>query len=284
MKKLIISLVIICLPVIIIGQTSVKTNFVIEKTSPTFHLKGSNGVINFNSGDVTLTNTNNTLTIVGGVLALPANGLLINSINHLYGLTDTITDLYYTKTIINTYLAGKQDTGVISMTYPASGIALSTGSAWGSSITNNSASWNTAYTDRLKWDGGSTDLVAATGRTSLGGTTVGQAFFTLTNPGAITFPRIKNDNSVEALSASAFTTAIGAGTVKSVTATFAAGALTDVTLTGITTKPYNIMIQTTGGKDITNAVSDSLAFTGGVYHLHVYSVDLITDAEIKVVH
>jgi hypothetical protein len=33
-----------------------------------------------------------------------------------------------------------------SMTYPAAGIALSTGSAWGTSITNNSASWNTAYT------------------------------------------------------------------------------------------------------------------------------------------
>lgn len=28
--------------------------------------------------------------------------------------------------------------------------------------------WDTAYTDRLKWDGGSTGLVAATGRTSLG--------------------------------------------------------------------------------------------------------------------
>ena len=29
-------------------------------------------------------------------------------------------------------------------------------------------SWDTAYTDRLKWDGGSSGLVAATGRTSLG--------------------------------------------------------------------------------------------------------------------
>ena len=208
MKKLIILLIIIYLPVIIIGQTSVKTNFVIEKTAPTLHLKGSNGIINFNSGDVTLTNTSNALTIVGGVLALPANGLLINSINHLYGLTDTITDLYYTKTIINTYLAGKQDTGVISMTYPASGIALSTGSAWESSITNNSANWNTAYTDRLKWDGGNLDLVASTGRTSLGGTTVGQAFFTLTNPGAITFPRINDNNSVSALSAADFKSAL----------------------------------------------------------------------------
>ena len=32
----------------------------------------------------------------------------------------------------------------------------------------NSTNWNTAYTDRNKWDGGSTGLNAATGRTSLG--------------------------------------------------------------------------------------------------------------------
>ena len=32
----------------------------------------------------------------------------------------------------------------------------------------NSDNWNTAYTDRNKWDGGSTGLTAATGRTSLG--------------------------------------------------------------------------------------------------------------------
>lgn len=31
------------------------------------------------------------------------------------------------------------------MVYPGSGIAISTGSAWGTSITNNSANWNTAY-------------------------------------------------------------------------------------------------------------------------------------------
>ena len=32
-----------------------------------------------------------------------------------------------------------------SMVYPGSGIPLSTGSAWGTSVTNNSANWNTAY-------------------------------------------------------------------------------------------------------------------------------------------
>jgi len=84
----------------------------------------------------------------------------------------------------------------------------------GYSIPTNAsqATWDTAYNERLQWDGGSTNLVSATGRTSLGGTTVGQNFFTLTNPSAITFPRINVDNSVSALDATAFRTAIGSGT------------------------------------------------------------------------
>ena len=42
-----------------------------------------------------------------------------------------------------------QYSGGSGMVYPAAGIALSTGSAWGTSITNNSADWNTAYTNRI---------------------------------------------------------------------------------------------------------------------------------------
>jgi len=80
------------------------------------------------------------------------------------------------------------------------------------STTNNSTNWNTAYTDRLKWDGGATGLTASTGRTSLGATTVGGNLFTLTNPSAVTFVRLNADNTVSALSASDFRTAIGAGT------------------------------------------------------------------------
>jgi hypothetical protein len=48
-------------------------------------------------------------------------------------------------------------------------------------------------------------------RTALGATTVGGNFFTLTNPSAITFPRINDDNTVSALDAASFRTAIGAG-------------------------------------------------------------------------
>ena len=36
-----------------------------------------------------------------------------------------------------------------SMVYPSAGIALSTGTSWGTSITDNSANWNTAYTNRI---------------------------------------------------------------------------------------------------------------------------------------
>ena len=45
-------------------------------------------------------------------------------------------------------------------------IALATG--YSIPTTSSQSNWDTAYTDRLKWDGGSTGLNAATGRTSLG--------------------------------------------------------------------------------------------------------------------
>lgn len=50
------------------------------------------------------------------------------------------------------------------------------------------------------------------GFSSAGETTVGNNMLTLTNPGAITFPRFNADNTVDALNASSFRTAIGAGT------------------------------------------------------------------------
>lgn len=55
------------------------------------------------------------------------------------------------------------------------------------------------------------DADAAEARNSLGGTVVGQSFFTLPNPSAIRFPRINADNTVSALSAASFLSAIGGG-------------------------------------------------------------------------
>jgi hypothetical protein len=77
---------------------------------------------------------------------------------------------------------------------------------------------------RLTATSGSVSALSSTdGRSALGATTVGGNFFTLTNPSAITFPRINADNTVSALDAATFRTAIGAGTgsgtVTSVTGT-----------------------------------------------------------------
>jgi hypothetical protein len=106
------------------------------------------------------------LTFSTGTLSASGGG------GNLDGLTDvTITSpttgqvLKYNGTI---WVNDTDSTGSGSFTYPGAGIAVSTGSAWGTSLTDNSANWDSAYTDRLKWDGGATGLTASTGRTSLG--------------------------------------------------------------------------------------------------------------------
>jgi hypothetical protein len=91
-------------------------------------------------------------------------------------------------------------------------LAVSYSAGYAIPTTAKQTEWDTAYADRLKWDGGATDLVAATGRTSLGATTVGSNFFTLPNPSAITFVQINADNSITTMDAPTFRTAIGAGT------------------------------------------------------------------------
>jgi hypothetical protein len=50
------------------------------------------------------------------------------------------------KTVNSNSLLGSGNISIAPMVYPGAGIPVSTGSAWGTSITNNSTNWNTAYT------------------------------------------------------------------------------------------------------------------------------------------
>ena len=111
------------------------------------------------------------------------------------------------------------DLDAIASITTTSGILKKTAANTWSLTTDNSTNWDTAYTDRNKWDGGSTGLTASTGRTSLGATTVGGNLFTLTNPSAITFPKINADNTVTAESASTHRTSLGLGSMAVETAT-----------------------------------------------------------------
>ncbi|MBV5309060.1 hypothetical protein [Chromatium okenii] len=111
-------------------------------------------------------------------------------------------------------------------------LALTLTAGYSIPTTTSQTNWDSAYTQRLQWDGGSTNLVAATGRTSLGGTTVGQNMFTLTNPGAITFPQFNADNTVSALNAADFRTAIGAGSGSGSVTSVAMTVPTFLTVTG----------------------------------------------------
>jgi hypothetical protein len=120
----------------------------------------------------------------------------------------------YIENVVQTTVSGNAGT-VTNGVYTVDNQTIGGTKTFSSAIyapSGNSTQWNTAYTDRNKWDGGATGLTASTGRASLGGTTLGQSMFILTNPSAITFPRFNANNTVSALSASDFRTAIGAGT------------------------------------------------------------------------
>ena len=133
-------------------------------------------------------------------------------------------------------------------------LAVSYSSGYSIPTTAKQTQWDTAYSERQQWDGGATNLVASTGRTSLGGTTVGSNFFTLTNPSAITFTRINADNTVSALDAATFRTAIGAGTGSGTVTSVAATAGTGISVTGspITSSGTLTITNTAPAPSITN--------------------------------
>ena len=146
--------------------------------------------------------------------------------------TSELASTYLTQTSASTnYQTKDADLTAIGALTGTLGILKKTAANTWSLITDNSTNWDTAYTDRNKWDGGATGLTAATGRTSLGATTIGGNLFTLTNPSAITFPKFNADNTITAESASTYRTSLGLGTMATAATTDYA-ALAGATFTG----------------------------------------------------
>jgi hypothetical protein len=134
--------------------------------------------------------------------------------------------------------------GTIAATFSGNLTGNVTGNVTGSSgsCTGNAA--NVTGTVAIA-NGGTGATTAANARTNLGATTVGANFFTLTNPSAITFPRINADNTVSALDAATFRTAIGAGTGSgngTVTSVGGTGTVSGLTLTGTVTTTGNLTL------------------------------------------
>lgn len=170
-----------------------------------------------------------------GNAAGTANVLISSlSLADMTGSTTNITEgtnLYYTDARSRSAISS----AATGLTYTSGTGAFSLTAGYSIPTTASQTNWDSAYTQRLQWDGGSTGLTASTGRTSLGATTVGSNLFTLTNPSAVTFPRINADNTVSTLDAATFRTAIGAGTSSTtgtVTSIATTSPITGGTITG----------------------------------------------------
>ncbi len=98
--------------------------------------------------------SNVTISTTGGLVTIASTGGT-GSIAQLGQIGDVSTTTLAYGSVIRYNTANSKWESVatstlgISMTYPGAGIALSTGSAWDISITDNSANWDTAYTNRI---------------------------------------------------------------------------------------------------------------------------------------
>lgn len=153
--------------------------------------------------------------------------------------TSTVTtgDLLY-GSATNTWSKLAKGIGYKSLVMDATG----TNVEWNAVALNQAA----AVSGQLGISNGGTGASTAGGaRTALGSTTIGDNLFTLTNPSAITFPRFNADNTVSALDAASFRTAIGAGTGSgngTVTSVGGTGTVSGLTLTGTVTTTGNLTL------------------------------------------
>ena len=115
--------------------------------------------------------TNKTISGLSNTISNIGNSSLTNSSITINGSSVSLGGSISVGTGTVTSVAMTVPTGLsISGTPVTSSGTLALSFASGYSIPTNASqsNWDSAYTDRFKWDGGSAGLVAATGRTSLG--------------------------------------------------------------------------------------------------------------------
>lgn len=256
----------------ILGRTTASTGAVEEITVGT-GLSLSGGSLSNSAPDQTVSLTGGTgISISGAYPSFTITNTAPDQVVSLTGAgTTVVTGTYPSFTITsNDQYVGTVTS--VSGTGTVNGITL-TGTVTSSGSltlggTLSGVSLTTQVSGTLPIANGGTDATtAAAARTNLGATTVGGNFFTLTNPSAITFPRINADNTVSALDAATFRTAIGAGTSSTtgtVTSVSGTGTVNGITLTGTVTSSGSLTLGgTLSGVSLTTQVSGTLPIANG---------------------
>ena len=129
---------------------------------------------------LTYTNTTGVFSLTSGY-TIPTNTQITNwgsaYSNMITSLTTTGTS--GAATLTGGVLNIPQYSGGSGMVYPGAGIAISTGSAWGTSLTDNSTNWNTAYTNRIT----SLTTTGSSGSATLSSNTLNIPTYTLSGLG-----------------------------------------------------------------------------------------------------
>lgn len=106
-------------------------------------------------------------------------------------------------------------------------LTLSFSAGYALPTTSSQTNWDTAYTDRLKWDGGATGLTASTGRTSLGLGSLATLSTISTadiSDDQVTYAKIQNVSATDKILGRA---SAGAGDIEEIACTSAGRALLD---------------------------------------------------------